>query len=261
MKKNMKGITLVSLVITIIVMLILAGVSIQMATGDNGVLNRGQQGAVKTKLAGIMEELNNSVLSLETDFRSEYIEESSMQARKADYFTIGTVGTIPATSNYINNHKGMNDYLTSCKILTTGAINDANDVGLREKDKSSNTTVLATLAGMKSDASNKKNYTTSKNYETNCGYTLSALYLSNDRDATKVGGDIYVALFYMKDSVPTFVDVGIIEITGFFIHGQSEVYQSRKGNLAIWNFKSASSGEAMCKGGISWLYQSECKNN
>ena len=38
--KDNKGITLIALVITIIVLLILAGVSIALLTGDNGVLNR-----------------------------------------------------------------------------------------------------------------------------------------------------------------------------------------------------------------------------
>ena len=37
-----KGITLVSLVITIIVMLILAGVSLSMLMGDNSLLERAQ---------------------------------------------------------------------------------------------------------------------------------------------------------------------------------------------------------------------------
>ena len=36
--KNTKGITLIALVITIIVLLILAGVSIAMLTGENGIL-------------------------------------------------------------------------------------------------------------------------------------------------------------------------------------------------------------------------------
>ena len=45
-KKSLKasnGITLIALVITIIVLLILAGISIQMLTGDNGILNRAVQ--------------------------------------------------------------------------------------------------------------------------------------------------------------------------------------------------------------------------
>ena len=40
LKKNqMSGITLIALVVTIIVLLILAGISIQMLSGDNGILN------------------------------------------------------------------------------------------------------------------------------------------------------------------------------------------------------------------------------
>ena len=37
-----KGITLISLVVTIVVLLILAGVSVSMLTGDNGILGRGK---------------------------------------------------------------------------------------------------------------------------------------------------------------------------------------------------------------------------
>lgn len=42
MLKEQKGITLVALIITIIVMLILAGVSISLVVGDNGVLTQAQ---------------------------------------------------------------------------------------------------------------------------------------------------------------------------------------------------------------------------
>ncbi len=41
--KNMKGITLIALVITIIVLLILSGVSIAMLTGQNGILTQAQK--------------------------------------------------------------------------------------------------------------------------------------------------------------------------------------------------------------------------
>ena len=39
-KMQEKGITLIALVVTIIVLLILAGISIAMLTGQNGILNR-----------------------------------------------------------------------------------------------------------------------------------------------------------------------------------------------------------------------------
>ena len=41
-KEAQKGITLIALVITIIVLLILAGVSIAMLTGQNGILTQAQ---------------------------------------------------------------------------------------------------------------------------------------------------------------------------------------------------------------------------
>ena len=41
--KNVKGITLIALVITIIVLLILAGVTIATLTGDNGILTKANE--------------------------------------------------------------------------------------------------------------------------------------------------------------------------------------------------------------------------
>ena len=51
-----KGITLIALVITIIVLLILAGVSITMLTGENGILKKAKEAQEKTKVAAEQEE-------------------------------------------------------------------------------------------------------------------------------------------------------------------------------------------------------------
>ena len=45
MLKGQKGITLVALVITIIVLIILAGVSIALVFNDDGIINKAKQGA------------------------------------------------------------------------------------------------------------------------------------------------------------------------------------------------------------------------
>ena len=60
MKGNLesKGITLIALVITIIVLLILAGVSIAMLTGNNGILTKAQESKEETR-AGAVEEARN----------------------------------------------------------------------------------------------------------------------------------------------------------------------------------------------------------
>ena len=41
--KEMKGITLIALVITIVVLLILAGVSISLLLGDNGIITKAKE--------------------------------------------------------------------------------------------------------------------------------------------------------------------------------------------------------------------------
>ena len=50
-----KGITLIALVITIIVLLILAGVSISMLIGENGILKQASDAKVMTNLSKVDE--------------------------------------------------------------------------------------------------------------------------------------------------------------------------------------------------------------
>ena len=68
MYKNNKGITLVALVITIIVLLILAGVSISLVVGDNGVLTQSTSAAKKTDTASASQALQLSLTTLTSDF-------------------------------------------------------------------------------------------------------------------------------------------------------------------------------------------------
>lgn len=56
--KNQKGITLIALVITIIVLLILAGVSIAMLTGENGLLNKTKTTVAANAIAGAKDEVS-----------------------------------------------------------------------------------------------------------------------------------------------------------------------------------------------------------
>ena len=55
LKRNEEGITLIALVITIIVLLILAGVSIAMLTGQNGILTQAQNAKNRTEEAKVNE--------------------------------------------------------------------------------------------------------------------------------------------------------------------------------------------------------------
>ena len=57
-----KGITLIALVLTIIVLLILAGISIGMLTGDNGIINQAQTAKRETERSDIEEQINVIVI-------------------------------------------------------------------------------------------------------------------------------------------------------------------------------------------------------
>ena len=74
MKKN-KGITLIALIITIIVLLILAGVSIAMLTGESGVITQAQEAKISTELSGYKEELEIYKISKLTE-NQEFLEGS-----------------------------------------------------------------------------------------------------------------------------------------------------------------------------------------
>ena len=67
LKESEKGITLIALVITIIVLLILAAVSIAMLTGENGILSKASNAKEKHLIAQYEEELNLCIMEMQTD--------------------------------------------------------------------------------------------------------------------------------------------------------------------------------------------------
>ena len=70
MREN-KGITLVALVITIIVLLILAGVSISLVVGDNGVLTQAQNASTETNKSSADSAVQLTAVSLSTNFMAD----------------------------------------------------------------------------------------------------------------------------------------------------------------------------------------------
>ena len=62
-----KGITLIALVITIIVLLILAGVSIAMLTGQNGILTQAQNASTQTEIAEAKEQAQMDIMAWQSE--------------------------------------------------------------------------------------------------------------------------------------------------------------------------------------------------
>lgn len=103
--RSQKGITLIALVITIIVLLILAGVSIAMLTGQNGILTRATDAKEDTAVAEAVERINmelNAAYALilsgditGTTFSAEDIDK--VQANLPDDYTADGDGTATLT--------------------------------------------------------------------------------------------------------------------------------------------------------------------
>ena len=86
MKKDVKGITLIALVIAIIVLLILAAVSIAMLTGENGLLQKATKAKEENKLAQAKEQINLMLQEyrIERDTGSNKSFENFLQEKKND---------------------------------------------------------------------------------------------------------------------------------------------------------------------------------
>ncbi len=84
-----EGITLIALVITIIVLLILAGVSINLVVGDNGVLSRSKMATITQKFAKYKEDLELGMygkVTIAGDTLNDYVQ--SMNESDKDKFAI-----------------------------------------------------------------------------------------------------------------------------------------------------------------------------
>ena len=66
MLKEKRGITLVALVVTIVVLLILAGVSLNLVLGNEGILTRSKESKTKTEIAEVKEKAQLDITEIQT---------------------------------------------------------------------------------------------------------------------------------------------------------------------------------------------------
>ena len=85
MIKKQKGITLIALVITIIVLLILAGISINLVVGKNGILEQAQNAVSSHKAGTAKEEVGFAWSSCQTEYMKE--SASNQTVDKSSFFT------------------------------------------------------------------------------------------------------------------------------------------------------------------------------
>ena len=97
MLNNKKGITLIALVVTVVVLIILAGVSINAVLGDNGIIKKANQAASVTKEAEVKEAINRTILEfyLTNDYETlEDFLKAKVTEGKIDSVTKNADGTL-----------------------------------------------------------------------------------------------------------------------------------------------------------------------
>ena len=97
MLNNKKGITLIALVVTVVVLIILAGVSINAVLGDNGIIKKANQAASVTKEAEVKEAINRTILEFYLTNDYETLEDflnAKVSEGKIDSVTKNADGTL-----------------------------------------------------------------------------------------------------------------------------------------------------------------------
>ena len=110
--KNQKGITLIALVITIIVLLILAGVTIAMLTGENGILNKATTAVNNTTDAELKEAVRLAVATNITNNDGSFVV-TDKTALKKEIETANANVTAEVTNIEEGENKG--NYSVSVK--------------------------------------------------------------------------------------------------------------------------------------------------
>ena len=148
--KNNKGITLIALVITIIVLLILAGVSISLVVGNNGILTQSKSAVETNREAKAKEEVEMAWSSARADYWSDWVKNSSTVTSEAFYQT------------------KLNEYLEETKaedqdVVVTGNGDNTYTVTYKTKDQGIAYTFLVSEDGkvekLNIDSNNKNTFT------------------------------------------------------------------------------------------------------
>ena len=102
MLRNQKGITLVALVITIIVLLILAGVTLAMISGQDGILTKAVSAKKQNELGAAKDEVALKVNTLIADFYEDRYVTGDYDKDVVGKYVIDNFGASMTTSNQVS---------------------------------------------------------------------------------------------------------------------------------------------------------------
>ena len=133
MLKQNKGVTLVALVITIIVLLILAGVTLAMVMGDSGIFTKANKASAETNVSSAKDAIRLALLEVTTanyNDNGQQIETltaaSALEKVNAQLDSVGegykiTSGTVTKSGTAVKTTAG-NDLTATFNETSNGAI-------------------------------------------------------------------------------------------------------------------------------------------
>ena len=156
LKKN-KGITLIALVVTIIVLIILAGISINLLLGDNGIIKKAQEAGERYKTASNEEEVRLS--DLDSQIQS-VLDGNGFQGGSGgdnnDNNSTAITGVLGAPVNTLNYGEKVTNY-TAAGLVWRLFYEDSNNVYLISETQDGDYPI-SSIALVNSDHSAKGNY-------------------------------------------------------------------------------------------------------
>ena len=135
MQRNTKGITLIALVVTIIILIILSGVSINLVLGENGIVNKAKKAKENTELAKVEEEtrLNELAKQIEEETSggttNPPVEKSEIEkSRDAGTYMTASTTLEDSDGNLIKVPEGFKIAEDSGINVTEGIVIEDNDI-------------------------------------------------------------------------------------------------------------------------------------
>ena len=110
-----KGITLIALVVTIVILLILASISIGVLTGDNGIINQAHTAKEDTEIASWEEQIDLAIIDAEKKNRNPTLDDVKEELKNKgvinDYSQVDKEGTITTNEPSYEIAGKLDDYI------------------------------------------------------------------------------------------------------------------------------------------------------